>query len=82
MLPELSSGSLAQVLEDWRYSFGAYCLYYPDQRRGSPAFSLLLEALRGGLPVSANYAFALRIFSIFMLLSQGISMENYHPPFL
>jgi DNA-binding transcriptional LysR family regulator len=44
--PHLASGHLVQVLEDWCPSFTGYHLYYPNRRHPSPAFSVLLEALR------------------------------------
>ncbi|MBB2753184.1 UNVERIFIED_ORG: DNA-binding transcriptional LysR family regulator [Rhizobium aethiopicum] len=42
----LDSGRLVQVLEDWSQPFSGYHLYYPSRRHPSPAFTLLLEALR------------------------------------
>jgi DNA-binding transcriptional LysR family regulator len=42
----LASGSLVRVLEDWCEPFDGYYLYYPSRRQPSPAFSLMLEALR------------------------------------
>jgi DNA-binding transcriptional LysR family regulator len=44
--PYLASGSLIQVLEDWSPLWTGYHLYYPSRRQSSPAFSLLMEALR------------------------------------
>ncbi|KSB88918.1 LysR family transcriptional regulator [Caulobacter vibrioides] len=44
--PQLASGDLVRVLEDWCVPFSGYHLYYPSRRHGSPAFSLLTEALR------------------------------------
>lgn len=41
-----ASGSLVRVLEDWCEPFDGYYLYYPNRRQPSPAFSLVLEALR------------------------------------
>ena len=43
---ELSEGSLTLVLADWTPPFAGYHLYYPSRRQQSPAFALLLEALR------------------------------------
>lgn len=43
---ELADGSLARVLEDWCPPFSGYHLYYPSRRQNSPAFALLVEALR------------------------------------
>lgn len=42
--PHLESGRL--VPEDWRPLFPGYHLYYPSRRQPSPAFSLVLDALR------------------------------------
>jgi DNA-binding transcriptional LysR family regulator len=44
--PYLSSGQLIRVLSDWCPPFSGYHLYYPSRRQPSPAFSLLVEALR------------------------------------
>lgn len=44
--PHLESGRLVRVLEDWCPLFPGYHLYYPSRRQPSPAFSLVLEALR------------------------------------
>jgi DNA-binding transcriptional LysR family regulator len=43
---QLSSGELVRVLEDWCPPFPGYHLYYPSRRHSSPAFALLVEALR------------------------------------
>ena len=44
--PYLDDGSLVQVLEDWCPPFPGYHLYYPSHRQPSPAFAVLIEALR------------------------------------
>lgn len=44
--PYLQSGRLERVLADWCPPFPGYHLYYPSRREPSPAFALLLEALR------------------------------------
>lgn len=44
--PHLESGRLVRVLEDWCPLFPGYHLYYPSRRQPSPAFSLVLDALR------------------------------------
>src|SRR5712672_593070 len=44
--PYLSSGQLVRVLSDWCPAFSGYHLYYPSRRQPSPAFSLLVDALR------------------------------------
>lgn len=42
----LAAGRLVRVLEDWTPPFAGYHLYYPSRRQASPAFALLVEALR------------------------------------
>ena len=42
----IKTGRLIHVLEDWSPPFSGYHLYYPSRRQPTPAFSLLLEALR------------------------------------
>lgn len=42
----LASGALVRVLADWCAPFPGYHLYYPSRRQATPAFSLLVEALR------------------------------------
>jgi DNA-binding transcriptional LysR family regulator len=44
--PCIASGDLVRVLEDWCPPFSGYHLYYPSRRHASPAFSMLLDALR------------------------------------
>jgi DNA-binding transcriptional LysR family regulator len=43
---EIASGRLIRVLEDWTPPFPGYHLYYPSRRHPSPAFALLVDALR------------------------------------
>lgn len=43
---DIASGELIEVLGSWRKTFEPYYLYYPSRRHPSPAFSLLVEALR------------------------------------
>ncbi|WP_395643866.1 LysR family transcriptional regulator [Rudaea sp.] len=43
---ELEDGRLVRVLEAWCPPFPGYHLYYPSRRQPSPAFALVLEALR------------------------------------
>jgi len=47
---DLSSGTLVRVLADWTPPFPGYHLYYPSRRQQSPAFALLVEALRYRAP--------------------------------
>lgn len=43
---EMAAGRLTRVLADWSPPFPGYHLYYPSRRQQSPAFALLVEALR------------------------------------
>ena len=43
---DVEPGRLVRVLEDWCLPFAGYHLYYPSRRQQSPAFTLLVEALR------------------------------------
>jgi DNA-binding transcriptional LysR family regulator len=45
-LPHIAKRSLVRVLEDWCEPYPGYHLYYPSRRQSSPAFKLLVEALR------------------------------------
>jgi len=42
----VAAGRLRRVLEDWCQPFPGYHLYYPSRRHRSPAFALLVNALR------------------------------------
>jgi DNA-binding transcriptional LysR family regulator len=42
----IAEGRLVQVLDDWCPRFPGYRLYYPSRRQPSPAFTLILDALR------------------------------------
>ncbi|MDW5443173.1 LysR family transcriptional regulator [Polaromonas sp. SM01] len=42
----IEEGRLVRALEDWCPPFAGYHLYYPSRRQPSPAFSLVLQALR------------------------------------
>jgi DNA-binding transcriptional LysR family regulator len=42
----LAEGRLVRVLDDWCPPFPGYHLYYPSRRQASPAFRLLVDALR------------------------------------
>ncbi|MFC5708459.1 LysR family transcriptional regulator [Aeromonas eucrenophila] len=44
----LEAGTLVQVLADWCPTFAGYHLYYPSRKQHTPAFALLIEALRYG----------------------------------
>jgi len=42
----LAEGRLVRVLADWCPPFSGYHLYYPSRRQSSPAFALIVDALR------------------------------------
>jgi DNA-binding transcriptional LysR family regulator len=42
----LADGRLIRVLSDWCPPFSGYHLYYPSRRQPTPAFALLVDALR------------------------------------
>jgi DNA-binding transcriptional LysR family regulator len=42
----VAEGALVRVLEDWCAPFSGYHLYYPSRRQSSPAFKVLVDALR------------------------------------
>jgi DNA-binding transcriptional LysR family regulator len=42
----MAEGRLIAVLQDWSPPFAGYHLYYPSRRQLSPAFALIVEALR------------------------------------
>lgn len=44
--PHIEDGRLVRVLQDWCPPFPGYHLYYPSRRQLSPAFKLLVDALR------------------------------------
>jgi DNA-binding transcriptional LysR family regulator len=50
VMPHIESGRLVRVLQDWCPPFAGYHLYYPSRRQPSPAFALVLEALRVAVP--------------------------------
>ncbi|MET4387881.1 DNA-binding transcriptional LysR family regulator [Bradyrhizobium sp. F1.4.3] len=43
---EIADGRLVRVLADWCAPFAGYHLYYPSRRQPTPAFAVLVEALR------------------------------------
>jgi len=43
---QVASGQLVQVLDDWSPMFPGYYLYYPSRRQNSPAFKIVVDALR------------------------------------
>jgi DNA-binding transcriptional LysR family regulator len=43
---DVAAGHLVRVLADWCAPFPGYHLYYPNRRHTSPAFALLIAALR------------------------------------
>ncbi|PDT86974.1 LysR family transcriptional regulator [Bradyrhizobium sp. Y36] len=42
----IASGDLALVLDDWSPNFDGYHIYYPSRRQNSPAFKIIVDALR------------------------------------
>ena len=44
--PHMTQRRLKRVLDDWCPPYSGYHLYYPSRRHSSPAFALLVEALR------------------------------------
>ena len=44
--PHIERGELREVLVDWSLRCQGFHLYYPNRRQASPAFSVLVEALR------------------------------------
>lgn len=46
----IAAGRLVAVLEDWSPPFAGYYLYYPSRRQPTPAFNVLIDALRRNLP--------------------------------
>ena len=45
-LGHIAEGRLIRVLEEWCPIFPGYHLYYPSRRQASPAFALMVDALR------------------------------------
>jgi DNA-binding transcriptional LysR family regulator len=54
VLARIREGRLVRVLSDWCEPFPGFHLYYPSRRQQSPAFALLVEALRYRGPHSAK----------------------------
>ena len=52
----LADGRLIRVLADWCPPYPGYHLYYPSRRQPTPAFALLVEALRYRPPLTARHA--------------------------
>ena len=42
----VAEGTLIRVLSEWCPPFPGYHLYYPNRRQVTPAFAILVEALR------------------------------------
>jgi DNA-binding transcriptional LysR family regulator len=53
---DVAKGRLTRVLADWCPPFSGYHLYYPSRRQPSPAFVLLVNALRFSAPPSNRAA--------------------------
>ncbi len=43
---DITEGRLIRTLADWCPSFSGYHLYYPSRRQPTPAFGLVVNALR------------------------------------
>lgn len=43
---DIAAGRLVQLLDDWSPFFPGYYIYYPSRRQNSPAFRIIIEALR------------------------------------
>lgn len=43
---DITKGHLKRVLQDWCPPYPGFHLYYPSRRQPTPAFALLVEALR------------------------------------
>ena len=48
--PHVRSGRLVEVMSEWLPAFSGYHLYYPSRRQMTPAFKVVLEALRYRAP--------------------------------
>lgn len=46
VMQHIESGRLVRVMQDWCPKFAGYHLYYPSKRQPSPAFTLVVKALR------------------------------------
>ena len=46
LMQHIHAGRLVRVLQDWCPKFAGYHLYYPSKRQLSPAFQLVVKALR------------------------------------
>lgn len=44
--PHLEQGELVIALDDWSQPYPGFHLYYPSRKQASPAFSLVVDALR------------------------------------
>jgi DNA-binding transcriptional LysR family regulator len=44
--PQIASGVLVRVLEDWCPTFAGYFLYYPSRRQQPAALTALIDTLR------------------------------------
>jgi DNA-binding transcriptional LysR family regulator len=45
-MPLLEAGEARRVMESWYHALVGSHLYYPSRRQPTPAFTLLVEALR------------------------------------
>ncbi|MBR0825956.1 LysR family transcriptional regulator [Bradyrhizobium manausense] len=42
----IKAGTVVQMLDDWSPKFDGYYIYYPGKRQNSPAFKVIVDALR------------------------------------
>ncbi|WP_321901934.1 LysR family transcriptional regulator [Paraburkholderia tropica] len=49
VLAHIERGELLRVLSDWCAPFPGFYLYYPSRRQPTPAFTVVADALRGGV---------------------------------
>ncbi|MDR0575961.1 MAG: LysR family transcriptional regulator [Candidatus Accumulibacter sp.] len=53
--PHIEEGRLIRVLKEWCPPFSGYHLYYPSRRQPSPAFALVVDALRMANRSASNH---------------------------
>lgn len=46
VVDEIASSRLVQILDEWSPMFPGYYLYYPSRRQNSPAFKVIVDALK------------------------------------
>jgi LysR substrate binding domain len=71
---DIKAGRMMRVLESWCPPFPGYHLYYPSRRHQSPAFTLLVEALRYRIEPAG-----LSLSSLSAASSASIPAQPYNP---